>query len=512
MMNNEEKNAFENKNASIYSSNPPEDLLGFVNETPINKPEVKKQEQIEVEREDDIGIDDLMRQIANTNVGMERKVEDSQKIESVPNIRENNDLGIGIDDLMRQISNLNDESEKSRKEQKKEDNVHMSDTDLSKATIGLTPIEKKENVEKIDMDVLMKKTASPKVEKEIKTRKENKMFLGVAIGSGVTFIVVLLIALLGKGSMFNFSGGGVYYQNKVVENLGEYQTAVVTDNIYEGVTVNDDNDAKNLIVMDSNNQKAKCNNAKTKQVETSIEKNYGITAVNLCEMDYEFAKEIENTLKTVYKEFPNIKGHLTNLTLINTPEFTNYIASFVSAKLFAKSNTRNTYPNVYKMSIYLNASYFLNIDYFDASISDSVVYGYFPPNASRYSIVAHEFGHYLSFLAQMRTTSDLDDLLLLTKKNYKAYSNLISDSNNGVFSQRMINEAFENYKKKNPSGFSDVTSFRSSISSYAVVTNSNGEYIYDETIAEAFHDYYLNGKNAKDASKEIMNVLKKYLK
>ena len=35
--------------------------------------------------------------------------------------------------------------------------------------------------------------------------------------------------------------------------------------------------------------------------------------------------------------------------------------------------------------------------------------------------------------------------------------------------------------------------------------------IYDETIAEAFHDVYLNKDNAKDASKYIVSILKKKL-
>ena len=163
------------------------------------------------------------------------------------------------------------------------------------------------------------------------------------------------------------------------------------------------------------------------------------------------------------------------------------------------------------MSILLNASYFLNLDYFDASISDSLSYGYFPPNATKYSIVAHEFGHYLSFLAQYKTTSNLDELVLLTKNNYSSYSKLIGDSNNGTFSKKIINEAYENYKKTDNIQYSSIDRFRETISEYAVVKNNNGEYIYDETIAEAFHDYYINRDNAKEVSKEIVKVLKKYL-
>ena len=57
----------------------------------------------------------------------------------------------------------------------------------------------------------------------------------------------------------------------------------------------------------------------------------------------------------------------------------------------------------------------------------------------------------------------------------------------------------------------DFNTWRRTISSYAVSRDEKGNYIYDETIAEAFHDYYLNGKRAKLASKEIIKVIRKYM-
>ena len=53
--------------------------------------------------------------------------------------------------------------------------------------------------------------------------------------------------------------------------------------------------------------------------------------------------------------------------------------------------------------------------------------------------------------------------------------------------------------------------FRGSISKYAVAKDGEGNYIYDETIAEAFHDCYLNGDDAQLASKLIVSVLLSYL-
>ena len=53
--------------------------------------------------------------------------------------------------------------------------------------------------------------------------------------------------------------------------------------------------------------------------------------------------------------------------------------------------------------------------------------------------------------------------------------------------------------------------WRGTISKYALAKNNRGEYIYDETVAESFHDVYLNKNNASDASKYVVAVLKKRL-
>ena len=74
----------------------------------------------------------------------------------------------------------------------------------------------------------------------------------------------------------------------------------------------------------------------------------------------------------------------------------------------------------------------------------------------------------------------------------------------------MLQEAYNNYKSDTNTTLS-FDEWRGTISGYALAKDNNGEYIYDETIAEAFHDTYLNKDNARDASKYIIKVLKKYL-
>ena len=73
----------------------------------------------------------------------------------------------------------------------------------------------------------------------------------------------------------------------------------------------------------------------------------------------------------------------------------------------------------------------------------------------------------------------------------------------------MLEEAYQNYLSSNQSiGFDE---WRGQISEYALAKDATGNYIYDETVAEAFHDVYLNGNNANIASKYIVEVLKKYI-
>ena len=74
----------------------------------------------------------------------------------------------------------------------------------------------------------------------------------------------------------------------------------------------------------------------------------------------------------------------------------------------------------------------------------------------------------------------------------------------------IIKEAYSKYQKDTNTDLT-LDEWRGTISQYALAKNNSGEYIYDETVAEAFHDVYLNGDYAKDASKYIVDVLKEKL-
>ena len=104
----------------------------------------------------------------------------------------------------------------------------------------------------------------------------------------------------------------------------------------------------------------------------------------------------------------------------------------------------------------------------------------------------------------------LDDFLLIDSSKINLLYTVMNDFADGKFSLKMITEAYENYKRDTNTSLS-LDEWRGTISSYALAKDNDGKYIYDETIAEAFHDTYLNHDNAKDASKYIIKVLKKYM-
>lgn len=289
---------------------------------------------------------------------------------------------------------------------------------------------------------------------------------------------------------------------------GKYSTVIITDNKYEGVKVSTTSDAYALISKDSVEQKSTCP-SEIVEIENEIISKYGITAVNLCEMDLDFAKEISNVFKKIYEEYPSVRGYLTNVSLINASLSEGYIAAFMPIFPFATSNTTSTYPWVIKTQVLLNTTYFLNPTRLEASVNDGSNSGHFPPNATIYSPVAHELGHYLSFLAMMKH-HESNSILMIDDNNIETFYSIYSDFASGDYSLEMIEEAYNNYKKDYETTL-DIDTWRGQISNYAVAKDNNGKYIYDETIAEAFHDVYLNEDNANIVSKYVVNVLKSKL-
>jgi hypothetical protein len=350
----------------------------------------------------------------------------------------------------------------------------------------------------------------------ISTKSNDKKWISIGIGVGLVIFLVLFLGIRftqGANSDYYFDDEAIVTNGVVVPGTqykkGKYTTAIIYDNQYTGVTINSDADAYALIASDSIQQKKQCPN-EIRKIENNIINNYGVTAVNLCEMDLEFAQEIENVFAKVYAEYPKARGVLTNLTLVNMSSDEGTIAAFMPIFVFAKSDTSSYFPLVIKTQLLLNASYFLNIKKMEMSVKSGSKSGHFPKNATRYSPVAHELGHYLSFLALMDYHRQKSMLVIDETNYYSTLEQAYDDFASGEYSLLMITEAYNNYKRDTNTtlAFDD---WRGTISQYALAKDNAGKYIYDETIAESFHDVYLNGDNAADASKYIVAVLKSKL-
>ena len=305
--------------------------------------------------------------------------------------------------------------------------------------------------------------------------------------------------------MLQYRGVSKSGQKNITSSTGV--TSIIYDNQYfEQMTFNSESDVFRLIASDSNRQKGDCLSSIV-AIENDIINNYGITAVNLCEMDVKFAQELREVVKYIYNTFPTARNYLTNITLANIDN-ASYIAAFMPIFTFGTSKTKNGYPVAIKSQIILNAKYFLNESKIKSSVSYGVKSGYFPPNATRSSTLAHEFGHYLSYVALLNHYKSTRLNFVKASQTDLLYD-VYDDFNDGTFSYQLLQEAYKKYKASY--GNVTFTQFRETISSYAVAKDKSGAYIYDETIAEAFHDCYLNGKNAQPASRMILEVLKAHL-
>lgn len=350
---------------------------------------------------------------------------------------------------------------------------------------------------------------------------DNKRMIYIGVVSGIVgLIIVLVIALVINITNPNYffsrdnhnidQGGGTAPINSEPQKPKNGESIIITDNVYSGVSVSTDTDAYKLISKDSTDQKDKCPK-KILRVEKDIIKKYGITAVNLCEMNVEFAEELEKVLDKIYTDYPMSRGHITNITLWNTKGMSNngVIAAFMPIFNFATSDSSTTYPWVIKTQVLLSSKYFLNEARLESAVEQSSAAGHFPPNSSKFSPLAHELGHYLSYLTILKKYAT-DSTLLIDDNSIDAFFKIRQDFGVGEQSLAMLKEAHSNYQKDKNTTI-DFDKWRGTISAYALAKDNNGDYIYDETIAEAFHDTYLNGDNAKDASKYVIQVLKKHL-
>ena len=197
---------------------------------------------------------------------------------------------------------------------------------------------------------------------------------------------------------------------------------------------------------------------------------YNINKLQVKHIDKKALYNILSNMEKVYKDFPQIRNKIKQIKEVN-----------VSSK--AGINIGPQTDGTYIMEININAFKDKNIA--KKMYENDVKINYHPQNSSYKDMGIHEAGHMA-----------LNEIL---RKKYINQNALATDWNNNITAQRIVNKAFENLK------INDIMQKRKSlreISTHAVKYNAN------ETIAEAFVDYYANKNNARALSKEIVNVMK----
>ena len=356
--------------------------------------------------------------------------------------------------------------------------------------------------------LLKENQRNPHNQKGIIIKQNHHLVILVCLLS-VLFGILSVVFLSGRQDLFR---AFYFLKKQAISYIYGYQTTLInTDNQYHHVQVQNYDEAILMIKKDFSHQEYNCFNSFDVQLlANEIEKEQEIPSVSFCDMSLEESKKIQAVIHNLYELFPNIKGALTNITLTNAKTKEEYIARFQPMYQFVNVNENIDSSNqVNKTQILLNSYYFLNENVLTKKVDEIVGEGWYVKDATWESTIAHEFGHYISFVSLLKKYH-LPNITFVTAENHELIETVLDEFNQGTHSQELVLEALRRYNQKNNEQL-DVKSFAQKISQYASIENQNKNLIFDETIAEAIHDYYLHGENMNLVSKEIIEVIKSKL-
>lgn len=339
--------------------------------------------------------------------------------------------------------------------------------------------------------------------------KKDNHFLGMLGIVSITFIAFFIMCIFRGNDLFK----PFFYLKRQVDNyIYGYNTSIIkTENIYHKETINSLDEAREFIKKDLDSQSWKCiYEFEILQYQNSIESDHSIPVVSFCDISYEEIKKITNVINKMYSLFPKMAGALTNISITNATTNSEYIARFQPMFQFVNPNEDiNSYNKVNKTQILLNSYYFLNEEIMKNSLSSVVGEDWYVKDATWESTIAHELGHYISFVILLRENG-LENITFVTSGNESRINDVLNKFDSGDFSKSILNQALGNYNTKYNTNL-DLNSFALTISNYASVKDKNNNLIADETIAEAIHDYYLHGYACSKSSYEIINIIKSRL-
>ena len=336
--------------------------------------------------------------------------------------------------------------------------------------------------------------------------KQDERFNLLVVMTLLTFLLFFGFVMFRGEDMFK---PFVFLKKQIDNYVYGYSTSIInTDNIYNKKNIETIDDAYEIIKKDFSSQSWKCfSSPELSILEYELMDNYNIASVTFCDISYNEATKISNVIKRIYELFPNIKGGLTNITITNAKTQSEYIAYFQPRYQFVNSQDDIAIFNkVNKTQILLNSYYFLNENILSTNINDVVGSGWYVDDATWESAIAHEFGHYISFMTLLKEYV-LSNITLETNLNSSVINKVLEDFDSGSHSKNIVSNALNNYNLKYNSNLT-LEQFSLAISNYSGTKDKNGNIIFEETIAEGVHDYYLHGTNCKKESYEIIQVIK----
>lgn len=326
---------------------------------------------------------------------------------------------------------------------------------------------------------------------------------------GIGFILFTAMMFIRGDDLFK---PFVYLKKQVTNYIYGYNTSIIkTDNKYSNENINTYDDAIELIKKDFDEQSWLCeNDIEVSRVEYELQENFSIPSVSFCDAPYDVTLKLKDVISKMYSLFPNIQGSLTNITITNASSSSEYIAYFQPLYQFVNINEDiNLYNKVNKTQILLNSYYFLNKEMLESNLENVVGDNWYVNGATWESTIAHELGHYISFVLLLKENG-MSNITFETPTSQTQIQSIIEIFNSGTHSNQIVNEALLNFNSKYNLNY-DIDTFASTISKYASTKDKIGNVIADETIAEAIHDYYLHGSSMKNSSREIVNVIKNRL-
>mgnify|MGYP004543905181 CR=1 FL=1 len=336
-------------------------------------------------------------------------------------------------------------------------------------------------------------------EVEFQRNRLASLFLIMSIFAG---LVILMTVYRGKDILKPF----VYIKRQINNQQYGYSTTVLkTDNQYFNENIFTESEAKEKIISDFSKQKWQCKNQiELSKIEEKLQEKYSIFSVDFCDLSPKEAQKINNVIDEIYHLFPEISGYLTNISVTNAPNKTEYVAYFQPVYSFVNSGLQRNHQ-VNKTQILLNSYYFLNENILKKEISKN----WYVKDATYESLIAHEFGHYITFVSLLKETQ-INKVFFETKDNQQEIEQIVKKINDQTYAKMIIENSITNYNNLYQENI-NVEDFASSISNYAGKKNTNGEVIYDEMIAEAVHDYFLHQNNANRKSLEVIKEINRKL-